>query len=133
MWSGFRLKLEAHLFEGNTEEIINICNEIATTKRAKAVKQKMKDIKEHAHRMNYKAFKKQGIPTGSGMVESMIRQVINLRLKGCGKFWKKENAQKMLMVRSWWVAGRFDILFGAAISQMAPWWQTHLSSSSEAV
>jgi hypothetical protein len=36
------------------------------------------------------------LPIGSGAVESLIRQVIKLRLKGNGKFWLPENAEIIL-------------------------------------
>lgn len=32
------------------------------------------------------------MPIGSGAIESLIRQVVNLRLKGNGKFWLQGNA-----------------------------------------
>ena len=62
-------------------------------------------------RMRYADFGEIGVPLGSGAVESMIRQVINLRLKGCGKFWKRENAERMLLLRSSFVTGRLDALY----------------------
>jgi hypothetical protein len=40
--------------------------------------------------------------------ESLIRQVINLRIKGNSKFWLKENAEIMLCLRCQWVAGSWD-------------------------
>ena len=41
----------------------------------------------NAHRMQYEGFQRQGLPCGSGSVESAIRRVINLRLKAPGTFW----------------------------------------------
>ncbi len=38
----------------------------------------------------------------------MVRQVTNMRLKSCEKFWKRPNAERMLMRRSWWVVGRLE-------------------------
>ena len=42
--------------------------------------------------MNYATYARRGLPLGSGAVESAIRRVINLRLKGNGMFWTVENA-----------------------------------------
>ena len=39
------------------------------------------------------------LPIGSGAIESLIRQAVNLRLKGNGKFWLKENAKIILHSR----------------------------------
>ncbi len=33
------------------------------------------------------------LPIGSGPMESGIRQVVNMRLKSAGMFWKKENSE----------------------------------------
>jgi len=46
------------------------------------------------------------LPTGSGTVESAIRRVINLRVKGAGMFWKRENAEKMFFLRSLVLTGK---------------------------
>ncbi len=43
-------------------------------------------------RLNYAKVSAKQMPIGSGAVESLIRQVVNLRLKGNGKFWLKNNA-----------------------------------------
>lgn len=51
--------------------------------------------------MQYADFAKRGIPLGSGGVESAIRRVVNLRLKGPSIFWRKGNAECMLHLRSY--------------------------------
>lgn len=48
------------------------------------------------------------LPIGSGAIESLIRQVVNLRLKGNGKFWLPENAQIILPGRCQWAAGQWN-------------------------
>ena len=48
------------------------------------------------------------LPLGSGAVESLLRQVVNLRIKGAGKFWLVEHAEIMLQARCQWAAGRWD-------------------------
>ncbi len=55
-------------------------------------------------------------------MESMIRQVINMRLKSCGKFWKRASAERMLMARSWWVTGSLEDLWRFTLRQQANWW-----------
>jgi hypothetical protein len=63
-------------------------------------------------RMRYSRFRDEGLPQGSGSVESAIRRVINLRLKSCGSFWKKENAEIYLFLRSQLITGRWNTFFG---------------------
>jgi hypothetical protein len=51
-------------------------------------------------KMNYAELREQGLPIGSGAIESGIRRVINLRLKNNGMFWREEHAEEMLQVRA---------------------------------
>jgi hypothetical protein len=59
-------------------------------------------------RFNYHKISSLKLPIGSGAVESLIRQVVNLRLKGNSKFWLKENAEIMLHARCQWIAGSWN-------------------------
>ncbi len=59
-------------------------------------------------RLNYDKAITQKLPIGSGAIESLIRQVVNLRIKGNSKFWLKENAEIMLHLRCQWMAGSWD-------------------------
>lgn len=65
----------------------------------------------HAQRMRYHDFKQQGLPVGSGHVESAIRRVINLRLKAPGTFWKEKRAESFLFLRAQLISGRWSIFF----------------------
>jgi len=62
-------------------------------------------------RMQYSMFRDEGLPQGSGSVESGIRRVINLRLKSCGSFWRRENAEIYLFLRSQLISGRWNTFF----------------------
>ena len=61
-----------------------------------------------AGRLSYVSFRAKGLPCGSGAIESSIRRVINLRLKSNAMFWKSDNAESMLQVRSRVVSDRWD-------------------------
>jgi len=61
-----------------------------------------------ADRLNYATYKRRGLPLGSGAVESAIRRVINLRLKGNGKFWTEENVESILQVRCQLLSTEWD-------------------------
>ncbi len=67
-------------------------------------------FKNHLPHMAYKEIKDKNFPIGSGAVESGIRRVINLRLKGPGIFWHEEMADAMLLLRSYYKAGRWNLL-----------------------
>jgi hypothetical protein len=82
----------------------------ATGERCKTlVRERNYILKAYRRRLlkyNEVAFQK--LPLGSGAVESLIRQVINLRMKGNGKFWLKNNAEIMLHLRCQWIAGSWN-------------------------
>ncbi|HEY9783265.1 MAG TPA: hypothetical protein V6D09_24390 [Leptolyngbyaceae cyanobacterium] len=59
-------------------------------------------------RLNYSQVVAMKLPIGSGAVESLIRQVVNLRLKGTGKFWLLSHAEIMLYARCQWAAGAWS-------------------------
>lgn len=59
------------------------------------------------------------LPIGSGAVESAIRRVVNLRLKGPGIFWCKANAEAILRLRAYYKAGRWNILKQMANSPLS--------------
>jgi len=77
----------------------------------------------HTHgRLAYARFQKQKLPIGSGAVESLIRQVVNLRLKGAGKFWLLETAEAFLHARCQHLHLRLRLL-------QVQVWAAHLWSS----
>lgn len=47
------------------------------------------------------------LPLGSGSIESLIRQVVNLRLKSANKSWVANNAEIVLHARCQWAAGNW--------------------------
>jgi hypothetical protein len=61
-----------------------------------------------AGRLKYPTFRGLGLPLGSGAIESSIRRVINLRVKGNGIFWREEHAEAMLQVRGQVITNRWD-------------------------
>ena len=63
------------------------------------------------------------LPLGSGSIESLIRQVVNLRLKSSNKSWKADNAEIVLHARCQWAAGNWtnfrDSVLMADLSSLA--------------
>ena len=64
----------------------------------------------NSKRMSYDIVSNMGLPIGSGAMESAIRRVVNLRLKGASIFWLHETAEAMLLLRSYYKAGRLNML-----------------------
>ena len=72
------------------------------------------------NRMQYKNNLRMKLPIGSGVIESAIRRVVNLRLKSPGSFWKLDFAEKMIYLRSQILYGRWQYLknnWNKALSQ----------------
>jgi len=65
-------------------------------------------LDKHEAHLRYDWFGYRGRPVGSGAIESAIRRVINLRLKGNGIYWREENAEAMLVLRAAVLTGRWQ-------------------------
>ncbi len=66
--------------------------------------------------MSYHTIEVMGLPIGSGAMESAIRRVVNLRLKGSAIYWHLATAEAMLTLRSYFKAGRWNMLKTSAIT-----------------
>ena len=58
--------------------------------------------------MNYGAARAMNLSMGSGVIESTIRRVVNLRLKGASVYWLESTAQDMLLLRCFYKANRWQ-------------------------
>ena len=96
------------LWSGNINGIADLVMDKLAGKR-KAPKAAMKKLNEYFgdhSRFQYQMFRDNGLPTGSGTVESAIRRVINLRVKGTGLFWIREHAENIIFLRSLVLTGK---------------------------
>ncbi len=83
-----------------------------TSEVTKQILRQVRDyLKVHLDHIQYRTFKKQGLPIGSGMVESACKWLIHQRFKGTGMRWSEDGFNHLLHLRLAWVNGRFDPLF----------------------
>jgi hypothetical protein len=68
-------------------------------------------LERHREHIDYQRYKELGLPTGSGMVESTCKWLIQQRFKGVGMRWSEDGFNHLLHLRLCWVNGRFDALF----------------------
>ncbi len=96
------------LWNGNIKGISELVREKlqGKIKAVRAALKKLKDYFADHSKFQYNTFRNNGLPTGSGTVESAIRRVINLRIKGAGMFWKRKNAEKIIFLRSLVLTGK---------------------------
>lgn len=100
------------LWHGDIEAIEQLVekNMKGTRSRKKALKKLKEYFGDHS-KFQYETLKNRNIPVGSGAVESAIRRVINLRIKSPGMFWKKENIELMIFLRSLVLTGKLRNAF----------------------
>lgn len=66
-------------------------------------------------RLRFALFRQQGLPNGSGVVESSVRRVVNLRWKSASVAWTEEHAEGVLHLRAHAKSGRWDELEQAVL------------------
>lgn len=64
--------------------------------------------------LQYLQCKRRRITRGSGAIESTIRRVINLRMKGNGIFWREENAEAFMVMRAHLLSEQWENEIAAA-------------------
>ena len=98
------------LLKGKSSEVIDAVQALCRGRNSKAIRTERDYFLRNEKRLDFQTVKVLNLPIGSGAIESSIRRVINLRLKGPCIFWYKENAEHILMLRSYYKAGRWDYL-----------------------
>ena len=97
---------KTHLYMGRVHKIIAVLH-----------KRKRPDLahyfETHHRRMQYLEFREEGFPIGSGTVESGVKQ-FKQRLNGTGMRWKRDQANRMLVIRAAILSDAFHDLWAAA-------------------
>ncbi len=104
------------LLNGKTDEVIEAIHHLCKRRRIKNLRRELNCFIRNQKRMRYDKVAEEGLPVGSGAMESAIRRVVNLRLKGAAIFWLRETAEAMLMIRSYYKVGRWNMLKKLAFS-----------------
>jgi len=69
-----------------------------------------KYFKKQQNRIDYQRLREEKRPCGSGIIESAIRRIINLRFKSPSSFWYPENVEKLIFMRGVALSGRWEIM-----------------------
>ena len=70
-------------------------------------------LEPRLEQMRYAAFRAQGLPIGSGLVESANRHVVKARLGGAGRRWAETNVTPLLALRGALCSERWDEAWAA--------------------
>ena len=100
------------LLKGGVEEVQAAIDAVCGSRPGKALKRERDYFKRNGGkgRMDYARMAALKLPIGSGAIESAIRRVVNLRLKGPSIYWHKTSAEAVLLLRSYYKAGRWNHL-----------------------
>lgn len=95
-----------HLYMGRIETIISVLHKRDIPLWATY-------FERHKRRMQYLEFREEGLPIGSGTVESGVKQ-FKQRLSATGMRWHLDNANRMVIIRAAVLGNEFHTLWHAA-------------------
>jgi hypothetical protein len=104
------------LLKGQTDQVIAAIKTLCRGRNSKDITTERNYFIRNQHRMNYQQLADLKLPIGSGAMESAIRRVVNLRLKGASIYWLEQTAEAMLMLRSYYKSGRWNLLKSLSFS-----------------
>src|SRR6266436_707960 len=107
------------LLRGEVEQVIAAVRSICRGRHSKAIRTHREYFIRNQSRMAYAKLIAMKLPIGSGAIESTVRRVVNLRLKGPSIFWCRASAEAILLLRSYYKAGRWNLLKHMATSHQA--------------
>jgi hypothetical protein len=115
----WRTQQRRFLLQGQVEQVIAAVQALCQGRNSKAIRTQRDYFIKHQSRMTYAKLSTMKLPIGSGAIESTVRRVVNLRLKGPSLFWCRASAEAILLLRSYYKAGRWNMLKRMATSPLA--------------
>jgi len=107
------------LLRGEVDQVIAAMQVLCRGRNSKAIRTHRAYFIRNRSRMAYAKLMALKLPIGSGAIESTVRRVVNLRLKGPSIFWCRASAEAILLLRSYYKAGRWNLLKHMAASHRA--------------
>lgn len=115
----WRTQQRRFLLQGQVEQVIAAVQALCRGRNSKAIRTQLTYFIKNQSRMAYAKLIAMQLPIGSGAIESTVRRVVNLRLKGPSLFWCRASAEAILLLRSYYKAGRWNMLKRMATSPLA--------------
>jgi hypothetical protein len=106
-----------HLWHGRVEDVLSALHALDWSHITclDEVRQSPAYFETRQSKMSYDLFRQEGLPIGSGTVESGINTVVHHRMKRPGRGWKRPNAQAMLAALSELHSARFQVTWLALL------------------
>jgi hypothetical protein len=98
LWQGQVGRVIAAL-EAHQAELGQPAKGEAETSPRQVVARTLTYLRNQQDKMRYDAYRRQGLPITSSLMESVVKQV-NRRVKGTEKFWSEEGAEALLQLRA---------------------------------
>jgi hypothetical protein len=111
-------KMKTLLKEASPDDFLDELSRAVGKSRNKKLRTEFNYFLKNREHISYADFIARRIPIGSGSVESAIRRVVNLRLKGAGMFWLKHNAEGFLHLRCQTKTGNWNAFFRRTLQTM---------------
>jgi len=107
------------LLDGDVDGFVAAVKSLSKGRRGKDWRRERDYLLRNAQagRLNYAEVRAARLPIGSGTMESTVRRVVNLRLKGASLFWTEEHAEDMLLLRAYYKAKHWKTLENKAFTQ----------------
>ena len=103
------------LWQGKVEAIVEKCGELFK-RPGKEIAQCIGYLDKNQHRMQYADNQTRKLMSGSGILESGIRRVINLRFKNASAFWNQSNVEGLYFLRGILLSFRWKILINNLVN-----------------
>jgi hypothetical protein len=97
------------LWQGAADQIIHECQNIYK-RPGKLIKRWMNYLEKHQDKTQYADYEANNLMCGSGIIESAIRRIINLRFKNASTFWEKERVEKLYFLRAAVLSKRWNLV-----------------------
>lgn len=99
------------LFSGKITKIVDEVKALLNVRATSKIMKKLKNyFVSNENRMQYATNRDRKLPIGSGVIESAIRRVINMRVKSPGSFWKLGFVETVIYLRAQLLYGRWENL-----------------------
>jgi hypothetical protein len=97
------------LWDGKVQQVIQNLETLQETHpEIEAIQDAITYYTNNQHRMNYPAYREQGLQIGSGTIESGCKRVVKARLDQAGMTWTVEGARAVLKARAAYLSGQWD-------------------------
>jgi len=103
---------------GGATKVIERLRPLARGRRGRRVNKELRYLEGHLDHMDYAALRDQKLPIGSGVVESAVRRVLNLRFKSASTCWRTDHLEPLLYLRAIAKSGRWDDFMSAWLDRM---------------